>query len=243
MSGKGGVGKSSLTGLLACALSRRGKVVGVLDADITGPSIPRLFGLTRRPTFHQEGIEPVESSLMQIRIMSLNLLLPHENDPVIWRGPIIANTVRQFWTDVIWRGVDFLLVDLPPGTGDAPLTVMQQIPLNGIVVVTSPQELAWMVVKKAVKMAESLDVPILGLVENMSRVICPHCHQESHLFGEERGVFEAEELEIPYLGSLPIDPILTHLCDSGLIEEYESQEVEEITSLLLDRIKERRREA
>lgn len=241
MSGKGGVGKSSLTGLLATGLSKRGYRVGVLDADITGPSIPRIFGLKEKPLIKENGISPVLTHREGMRIMSLNLLLPHEDDPVIWRGPIIANTVRQFWTDVIWGELDYLLVDLPPGTGDAPLTVMQQIPLTGIVVITSPQELAKMVVKKALKMAEALDVPVLGLVENMSSVLCPYCEKEFNVFGENRGAFDAEEMGISFLGSLPIDPELANHCDRGLLEEYEIEKLDGILPTLLHNIEERRR--
>lgn len=230
MSGKGGVGKSSLTALLASALAQTGQQVGVLDADITGPSIPRLFGLKERPVVDSQGIHPVSSARHEIRVMSLNLLLPQEDDPVIWRGPIIANTVKQFWTQVLWGQLDYLLVDLPPGTGDAPLTVMQQLPLDGIIVVTSPQELAHMVVKKAVKMAGKLEVPLLGLVENMSAVICPHCGTKMHLFGQNRGALHAQEMGIPYLGSLPVDPVLAGLCDAGQVEEYSSTAISHILS-------------
>lgn len=240
MSGKGGVGKSSLTGLLAIGLSKRGLDVGILDADITGPSIPRLFGLKERPLSNGNGISPVLSHEKRIKIMSLNLLLPHEDDPVIWRGPIIANTVRQFWTDVIWGELDYLLVDLPPGTNDAPLTVMQQIPLTGVVVISSPQELAKMVVKKALKMAESLHIPILGLVENMSLAHCPYCEKDFQVFGENRGAKDAEEMGIPYLGSLPIDPDLAHLCDKGLLEEYGEEKMDGILPQLLENIEKRR---
>lgn len=239
MSGKGGVGKSSLTSLLASALSQKGQTVGILDADVTGPSIPRLFGLTERPVVTSSGIKPVSSSQHQIRIMSLNLLLPHEDDPVIWRGPIIANTVNQFWTQVLWGELDYLLVDLPPGTGDAPLTVMQQIPLTGVIVVSSPQELATMVVKKAVKMAGKLEISILGLVENMSAVLCPHCGEKIEIFGQNRGALHAEEMGIPFLGSLPMDPSLTRLCDGGFVEQYRSEALWNILSQLLSNLERR----
>lgn len=235
MSGKGGVGKSSLTGLLAVALAREGFESGILDADITGPSIPRLFGVKDKPILSNGEILPVLSR-NGIRIMSLNLLLPSEDDPVIWRGPLIANTVRQFWTNVIWGKLDYLLVDLPPGTGDAPLTVMQQLPLTGIIVITSPKELAKMVVKKAVKMAGSLKTPILGLVENMSSFVCPHCHHSIKIFGESKGLKDAEEMGIPYLGSIPIDIELTKCCDRGLVEEYQGESQRKILSLLLEEL-------
>ncbi len=233
MSGKGGVGKSSMTAMLAVSLAREGLEVGILDADITGPSIPRVFGIKSRPQPAENGIYPVKSSGYGISIMSLNLLLQREDDPVIWRGPIIAGTVRQFWTDVIWGKLDYLLVDLPPGTGDAPLTVLQQLPLKGIVIVSSPQELAVMVVKKAVNMAARLSVPLLGLVENMSHAVCPACGERIDLFGEEKGSQDAEEMGIPYLGSIPIDTRLAALCDQGRIEDYESDKLGRIAAKII----------
>ncbi|BCV21893.1 Mrp/NBP35 family ATP-binding protein [Moorella sp. Hama-1] len=219
MSGKGGVGKSSVTALLALALKEEGYRVGILDADITGPSIPRIFGLHRPPEGTANGMIAPESD-GGTRIMSLNLLLPHEDDPVIWRGPLIGGAVKQFWTDVIWGDLDYLLVDLPPGTGDAPLTVLQSLPLDGLVIVSSPQELAHMVVRKAVKMATIMNVRILGLVENMSFARCPGCGREIYIFGPSRAEAAAAEASIPLLGTLPLDPELTALSDNGRVEEY-----------------------
>lgn len=222
MSGKGGVGKSSVTALLATALRRRGLAVGVLDADITGPSIPRLFGLHKRPEFTEFGMFPPLTDT-GIKVMSLNLLLDAEDDPVIWRGPLIGGAVKQFWTDVVWGDLDYLLIDLPPGTGDSPLTVLQILPLDGLVIVTSPQELANMVVKKAIKMADKMEIPIIGLVENMSYAICPHCEEKWELFGPSRGAGVAQDIGIPFLGTIPLDPRLTALCDTGAVEEYNGE--------------------
>lgn len=224
MSGKGGVGKSTVTGLLAVSLQRKGYKVGILDADITGPSIPRMFGVKKRPEDIGFGLMPPESP-SGIRIMSLNLLLENEDDPVIWRGSLIANAVKQFWTDVIWGDLDFLLIDLPPGTGDAPLTVMQSLPVDALVIVSSPQDLVMMVVKKAINMSRMMGVPVLGLVENYSYLVCPKCGEKINVFGESRGRQAAEEVQIPYLGSMPIDHRLTELCDSGRIEMYNSDEI------------------
>ncbi|MDD4168665.1 MAG: Mrp/NBP35 family ATP-binding protein [Desulfotomaculaceae bacterium] len=220
-SGKGGVGKSSVTSLLACEFKRKGQIVGVLDADITGPSLPKMFGLKSGVRSNGSALFPSISD-NGIRVMSLNLLTGKEDDPVIWRGPIIAGTVKQFWTDVAWGDLDYLFVDLPPGTGDVPLTVMQSLPLNGLVVVSSPQDLAVMIVSKAIKMAQMMNIPILGLVENMSSFICPHCGEEFSLFGHAQGKEIAEKFQIPFIGSLPIDPHLSELCDQGKIEEYQS---------------------
>ncbi|MGB3995882.1 MAG: Mrp/NBP35 family ATP-binding protein [Acetomicrobium sp.] len=220
MSGKGGVGKSSVTALLATTFARQGYKVGVLDADITGPSIPKVFGIKEKAKGNEFAIFPAVSDIFKIPIMSINLLLSQEDDPVVWRGPLISNVVRQFWTDVKWGDLDFLFVDLPPGTGDAPLTVMQSLPLDGIVIVSSPQDLAIMVVKKAIKMARMLQIPILGLVENMSYVICPHCGQKYEVFGTSKGQTVSKAIKIPLLTQLPIDPKLSELCDKGRIEDY-----------------------
>lgn len=220
MSGKGGVGKSSVTSLVAVELARQGYKTGVLDADITGSSIPKMFGLHTKPETTEFGLLPVESRL-GIKVISINLLLENEEDPVIWRGPLLAGTVKQFWTDVVWDVLDYLVVDLPPGTGDVPLTVMQSLPVDGLIVVTSPQELAVMVVKKAVKMAEILKVPILGLVENMSYVQCPDCKATIDLFGPGRGEKEAAQAGVAFLGRLPVDPEFAALCDRGEIEKYQ----------------------
>ncbi|MDK2856590.1 MAG: hypothetical protein PWQ41_1397 [Bacillota bacterium] len=231
MSGKGGVGKSTVTALVAAQLAKKLKSVGILDADITGPSIPKLFGIKEQPVSLPMGIVPPKSRL-GIRIMSLNLLLPHEDDPVVWRGPLIASAVKQFWTDVIWGDLDYLVVDLPPGTGDAPLTVLQSLPLDGLIVVSSPQELAVMVVKKAIKMAEMLNVPILGLIENMSYLTCPRCGEKIELFGPSRAGKIAEEKGIKFLGSLPIDPQLAELGDKGEIEKYQAELLGDIEKTL-----------
>ena len=219
MSGKGGVGKSSVTALLAAGARKEGFQSGILDADITGPSIPKMFGLK---TFNKgRGIYPAESEL-GIKVMSLNLLLSNEDDPVIWRGPLIGRAVTQFWEEVEWGELDYLFIDLPPGTADAPLTVMQIIPLDGLVVVSSPQDLAVMVVKKALKMAESMNIPVLGLVENMSYFVCPHCQEKVEIFGPSRGAAVAEATGIPFLDNLPLDQSLAEHCDSGTVESYSS---------------------
>lgn len=231
MSGKGGVGKSSVTALLAVALAREGYQVGILDADITGPSIPKMFNIHRPLQGSTLGILPAES-LLGIKIVSLNLLLPHEDDPVIWRGPLIAGAVKQFWTDVVWGELDYLLVDLPPGTGDAPLTVMQSFPLAGIVIVSSPQELANMIVRKAIKMASLMKVKILGLVENMSYVLCPDCGKEIYIFGPSRAEEAAAKAGIPLLGILPLDPELTALSDRGKIENYQGMLLERVQGFI-----------
>ncbi len=229
MSGKGGVGKSTVTGLLAVSLKRQGYSVGIMDADITGPSIPRMFGVNKKPENIGLGLLPAESST-GIRIMSLNLLLENEDDPVIWRGPLIGNAIQQFWNDVVWGDLDYLLVDLPPGTSDAPLTVMQSLPLDGIIVVSSPQELVGMVVKKAVKMANMMNLSVIGLVENYSYMVCPKCGERIEVFGKSRGQEGANEAKVPYLGSLPIDHKLANFCDEGRIEEYESSETSDMGS-------------
>ncbi|MBM4452887.1 MAG: Mrp/NBP35 family ATP-binding protein [Chloroflexi bacterium] len=223
MSGKGGVGKSLVTALLGIALARKGKKVGILDADITGPSIPKMFGLSnQRPSGSDTGILPVLSK-MGISIMSINLVLPHEDDAVIWRGPLIGKAIQQFWEEVLWGKLDCLIVDLPPGTADAPLTVMQSLSVSGVVIVLSPQELAVMVVRKAVKMAQQMNVPILGVVENMSYFILPDSGKKLELFGRSRGAEMAEMAGAPLLAQIPIDPRLAELCDAGEIEKYSSE--------------------
>ncbi|OPX90023.1 MAG: antiporter inner membrane protein [Pelotomaculum sp. PtaB.Bin104] len=223
MSGKGGVGKSSVTSLLASEFNKKGYAVGVLDADITGPSLPKMFGVKGNLVVedNDSAILPL-SSAKGIKVMSLNLMTPREDDPVIWRGPIIAGLVKQFWTEVAWGDLDYLFVDLPPGTGDVPLTVMQSLPLNGLIVVSSPQDLAVMIVSKAIKMARIMNIPILGLVENMSGVVCPHCGEEFPLFGPSRGKEMSESFQIPFIGRLPVDPQLSELCDQGKIEDYDT---------------------
>jgi len=223
MSGKGGVGKSLVAALLGIALARQGKEVGILDADITGPSIPKMFGMGGvRPSSSETGILPVLSKL-GISIMSINLLLEHEDDAVIWRGPIISKVIQQFWEDVLWGKLDYLIVDLPPGTADAPLTVMQTLPVSGAVIVLSPQELAAMVVKKAVRMAKQMNVPILGVVENMSYFTLPDSGKRLELFGKSKGREMAEIAGAPLLAQIPIDPQLAQLCDEGKIERYSSE--------------------
>ena len=217
VSGKGGVGKSMVTSMLAVLLNRRGAHTAVLDADITGPSIPKAFGIHQKAMGSEFGILPARTKT-GIDIMSVNLLLDDETAPVVWRGPIIANTVKQFWTDVFWENVDYLFVDMPPGTGDVPLTVFQSIPLDGIVIVTSPQELVSMIVAKAVNMAKMMNVPIIGIVENMSYVKCPDCGKEIKVFGESHVEQTAEQFGLKVLGKVPIDPEIAKNYDAGLAE-------------------------
>ena len=207
VSGKGGVGKSMVTSLLAVAMQRKGFKTAVLDADITGPSIPKAFGLHGKATGDNNGIYPVMTKT-GIEVMSVNLLLPDETDPVVWRGPVIANTVKQFWTDVIWNDVDYMFVDMPPGTGDVPLTVFQSLPVEGIVIVSSPQDLVRMIVKKAYNMAGQMDIPVLGIVENYSYLVCPDCGRKISVFGESHIDEVAEELGVPVIGKMPIDASL-----------------------------------
>jgi len=231
VSGKGGVGKSLVTSLLAVNMSRRGHHAAVLDADITGPSIPQAFGLHTKATWNDDGLIPVRSE-KGIDVMSINLLLENEGDPVVWRGPVISGAIKQFWTDVIWEDVDYMFVDMPPGTGDVPLTVFQSLPLDGIVVVTSPQDLVSMVVSKAVRMAQLMNVPILGLVENMSYIECPDCGKKMRIFGANKTAKAAEEFGLPLLGELPIDPKLAANVDAGLIEQYEGEYLKEATDFV-----------
>jgi Mrp family chromosome partitioning ATPase len=222
MSGKGGVGKSLVTALLAVALARQGKDVGILDADITGPSIPKMFGIgNTRPKGNEAGILPVLSG-SGITIMSLNLLLAHEDDAVIWRGPLIGGAIKQFWEEVLWGKLDYLLVDLPPGTADASLTVMQSLPLSGVIMVFSPQELAAMVVRKSIQMAQKMDIPILGVVENMSYLVLPDSGRKLELFGKSKAGEMAKVAGAPLLGQIPIDTELARLCDEGKIEQYQT---------------------
>ena len=225
VSGKGGVGKSMVTSMLAVLANRRGYNSGILDADITGPSIPKAFGVHQRAVGNEMGIFPARTK-MGIDIMSVNLLLDNETDPVVWRGPVIADTVKQFWTQVIWSDVDFLFVDMPPGTGDVPLTVFQSLPVDGIVIVASPQELVSLIVEKAVNMANMMHIPILGLVENMSYVECPDCGKKIQLFGESHIDEVAEKYGLEVLAKLPIDPKLAKAVDSGAIELFEGDWME-----------------
>ena len=220
ISGKGGVGKSTVTAMLAVAMARQGKKVAVLDADITGPSAPTAFGVFECQGANEDGLFPALTR-GGIQVMSINLLLDNPADPVVWRGPVIAGAVKQFWTDVIWEDVDYMFVDMPPGTGDVSLSVFQSIPLDGILIVASPQELVSMVVEKAVKMAEMMEVPIVGLVENMSYVACPDCGKKIHLFGEGKTAEAAKRHNLPVLAEMPIDPALAALTDAGDIESFQ----------------------
>lgn len=234
MSGKGGVGKSSVTGLIAASLARAGKKVGVLDADITGPSQPRAFGIKSNVGIKASdyGIVPPQSGT-GIKLISINFFLPNEDDPVVWRGPMLAGAVNQFWGEVDWGNLDYMIVDLPPGTGDVPLTVMQSLPVNGIVIVSSPQDLAVMVVKKTIKMAQKMNIPILGLVENMSYAVCPNCSDKLEIFGKSQGVQAAKDTDIDFLGGLPWDINLNSLIDTGKIEDYVSSDINNIVEKII----------
>ena len=239
LSGKGGVGKSSVAALLAVTLRRRGKRVGVLDADITGPSIPRMFGLHQPPQMSPAGIFPAETGT-GIEVMSINLLLPSEDEAVIWRGPLISSAIKQFWNEVFWGDLDYLIVDLPPGTSDASLTVMQSIPLSGVVLVTSPQDLAGMVVRKAARMAQQMGAPILGVVENMSYLTCPQCGEKIEVFGPSQAFRTALNIGASLLGQLPLDPELARRCDAGEIEGYTAESFEPITEQVTERVPRRK---
>lgn len=236
MSGKGGVGKSSVTGMLAVSLMRQGYKVGILDADITGPSIPKIFGVTEKANVNEVGVIVPETQ-HGIKIMSLNLMIENEDDPVIWRGSIITQLVQQFWKDVVWGELDYLLIDMPPGTGDVPITVFQTMPVSGVVIVSSPQQLAGMIVRKAIKMVRRYEATIYGLIENMAYVSCPDCDHRIEVFGKPKGVEEAQTNEIPYLGQLPIDPVLASLSDLGKIEDYQSEDFDKIAERLTEEIK------
>ena len=222
VSGKGGVGKSMVTASLANQLASRGYRVGIMDADITGPSIPKMYGLHQRAVADDQGIYPAITD-NDIKVISINLLMPNEESPVIWRGPVIAGMVKQFWSDVIWGELDYLFVDMPPGTGDVPLTVFQSLPIDGVVIVTSPQDLVRMIVKKAYNMADMMKVPVLGIVENYSYVKCPDCGKEIKVFGESHIDEIAAELKVPVLGKMPIDVKLAELADSGLFSKIENE--------------------
>ena len=225
VSGKGGVGKSTVTSLLATAMQRAGKRAAILDADITGPSIPKAFGLKQVGGASEEGFYPAVTK-SGIQVMSINLLLDDANDPVLWRGPIIASAVKQFWTDVFWDDVDYLFVDMPPGTGDVPLTVFQSLPIDGVIIVTSPQELVSMIVGKAVRMANMMHIPVLGVVENYSYFRCPDCGKRHAIYGESHLAQIAEEYHLPVLAQLSIDPDVAEKCDSGRAEELDTAEIE-----------------
>ena len=231
VSGKGGVGKSLVTSLMSVLMNRRGHRTAILDADITGPSIPTIFGLREKATGSDLGLYPVRSQ-MGISVMSLNLLLENESDPVVWRGPVIAGTVKQFWTDVIWSDVDYMFVDMPPGTGDVPLTVFQSIPLDGIIVVTSPQELVSMIVSKAVNMARLMNVPILGIVENMSYVECPDCGKRIYVFGESHIDEIAASMDLEVLGKMPIQTEYAKAADEGRFAEVLNEYLENAAASL-----------
>ncbi len=221
VSGKGGVGKSLVTGGLAVSMSRAGYKTAVLDADITGPSIPKMFGVNARAMQDATGILPANSA-DGIKIMSVNLLLEDIEAPVVWRGPVIAGAVKQFWSDVAWGEIDYMFVDCPPGTGDVPLTVFQSLPLDGIVIVTSPQDLVSLIVKKAYNMAKMMNIPVLGIVENMSYIKCPDCGKEFHIFGSGKTETVADELGVPLLARIPIDTDMATLIDNGMFEKHQS---------------------
>ncbi len=219
VSGKGGVGKSLVTGMLATLMNRRGNTVGIMDADITGPSIPKMFGVSGSAYQNELGILPASTGT-DIRVMSINLLLEQEDAPVVWRGPVIGGVVKQFYNDVVWGDLDYMFIDMPPGTGDVPLTVYQSIPLDGIIIVTSPQDLVSLIVKKAYNMAKMMNVPVLGIVENMSYTTCPDCQKKIYLFGNGKSGAVAQELSLPLLAEIPIDPSFASLCDKGKIERF-----------------------
>ena len=234
VSGKGGVGKSLVTSLLACEMQRRGHQAAVLDADITGPSIPQAFGV-HGSAMGGEDFLYANRTRTGIEIMSINLLLPNETDPVVWRGPVIAGAVTQFWTDVQWENVNYMFVDMPPGTGDVPLTVFQSLPVDGIVIVTSPQELVSMIVAKAVRMAEMMHVPVIGLVENYSYFRCPDCGKCHQIFGKSHLDETAQAYHLPVLARLPIDPAVAEACDAGRVESLDTTELEPVLQAILAR--------
>ncbi len=231
VSGKGGVGKSTVTSMLAVAMAKKGKRVGVLDADITGPSAPTAFGVTECQGANEDGLYPAMTK-GGIQVMSINLLLDNPNDPVVWRGPVIAGAVKQFWTDVIWEDVDYLFVDMPPGTGDVPLTVFQSLPVDGIVIVTSPQDLVSMIVSKAVKMANMMCIPVLGFVENYSYLECPDCGKKIEVFGKSHLDAVAAEFGLPVLARLPIDPKVAESYDNGQMESVDTANVDGVIAAI-----------
>jgi len=233
MSGKGGVGKSSVTALAAVALARRGHTVGIMDADITGPSIPKMFGVHGRLDASETGIFPAQTSRLGIRVVSLNLMLEHEDEPVVWRGPLLMGMIRRFWSEVNWGDVDHMLIDLPPGTGDVPLSVMQSVPLDGLIAVSSPQDVAALIVRKAINMTKLMDRRVIGLVENMSYITCPHCGEAVYPFGRPSGEEQAAGLGIPFIGEIPIDPELSAMADRGEVELYEHPIMESLADVVL----------
>lgn len=234
VSGKGGVGKSLITSLLAVSMKRNGYSTAILDADITGPSIPKIFGITEKPEPTEIGMYPAKSKT-GINIMSLNLLLAEDSAPVVWRGPVISNAVTQFWTDVIWGDIDYMFIDMPPGTGDVPLTVFQSIPVDGIIIVTSPQELVSMIVAKAVNMAKMMNIPIIGLVENMSYTKCPDCGKEIKLFGEGHIEEIAETYGVETTSKLPIDHKIAAACDKGMIELFDGNWLDNMIEKIVEK--------
>lgn len=232
VSGKGGVGKSLVTSLLAINMNKQGYRTAILDADITGPSIPKVFGISEKSYGTKYGVMPGITKT-GIQVMSLNLLLENDSDPVVWRGPVIANTVKQFWTDVYWDNVDYMFVDMPPGTGDVPLTVFQSLPIDGIIIVTAPQDLVTMIVQKSIKMANLMNVPVLGIVENMSYALCPDCGKKIDIFGKSHIEEVAKENNIEVYDSIPINPEITKLSDEGLIEAVEETYIKNIVDKLV----------
>ena len=233
VSGKGGVGKSTVTSMLAVAMARRGKRTAVLDADITGPSAPTAFGVTQCQGANEDGLYPALSR-SGIQVMSINLLLDNNTDPVVWRGPVIAGAVKQFWTDVIWEDVDYMFVDMPPGTGDVPLTVFQSLPVDGIVIVTSPQDLVGMIVSKAVKMANMMHIPVLGFVENYAYLECPDCGKKIEVFGKSHLEEVAKSFDLPVLAKLPIDPKVAEAFDNGLMETVPTDNLSAVVEKVLN---------
>ena len=232
VSGKGGVGKSLVTALLATAFKKKGFKTGILDADITGPSIPKIFGTAKPAGASEDGIEPALSE-GGMKFISINSLLPNDSDPVIWRGPVIAGVVKQFWQDVVWGDIDYLFVDMPPGTGDVPLTVFQSLPVNGVVVVSSPQELVEMIVGKAVKMARMMKVPVLGLVQNMAYFECPDCGKKHYIFGKTDINDIAGRFMIRATGEIPVDPSIAEHCDQGKVDQIENEWLDDIVERIL----------
>ena len=233
VSGKGGVGKSLVTGLLASFTARTGRRAGVLDADITGPSVPRMFGVNEPITGCEAGMLPAESST-GVKMMSINLILEHTTDPVVWRGSLISGTVKQFWTDVCWGDVDCLYVDMPPGTGDVPLTVFQSLPVDGIIIVASPQELVGMIVEKAVNMAKMMNIPVIGLVENMAYMACPDCGKKLYPFGQGKTAEVAAKHGLPLLAQIPIDPQIAAKVDAGRVEDVFLPEISVVVNAVLE---------
>jgi Mrp family chromosome partitioning ATPase len=234
VSGKGGVGKSVVTSMLAVAMARRGQTTAILDADMTGPSIPKCFGVHEKVMADSDGIIPAVAA-NGTELMSVNLLVDEEDTPVVWRGPVIAGTVKQFWSDVKWGDIDYMFVDMPPGTGDVPLTVFQSLPLDGIIIVTTPQELVSMIVSKAVNMAREMEVPIVGLIENYSYVLCPDCGSHINVFGFSHVEEVSKKFNIPVLASIPLDPSVSALCDAGRIDEIKAEYIDKAADAIINK--------